>query len=952
MEELKQELVKLSKSYMDTPEEEVKVLIPFIKKLLEHSVKERRKVIPIIRKWEYERGEGWMTNCDPARRRFLAAIEFISANKREITMAYDIDFNLLCQLLPLYSPSWLTDFINQNSTWSSFNLSYEELMKLMDMGYLKELTPRRIAQSLSMSIRIRRDRFQEKDSYDSNLLLKREITLKEHIWTIFEHESYIAWTDECARRAFQEGTTTQDESFSTVLYRLSLNGHLDRNRLLKATLSTFRRDFKKDMVTWFTALFENLKPSKDELLSLQVEMMQVFTSPYTKPTNVMLQNLKKLVSKEGFRYQEFVERATPLLFSCPKNSLTTIYAIFEQITKHHPEMEEECCIPLCQVFLRKDESLQKKAANFILKHGNTSSPILVETLRSYLPEMFQSVQGLLDSFMAEATAVNPVTEEVVIPEIPSHSVVRICGRDNLIPYPADKEDFLFQLSRVFDMDETGEVDATIASIIAFHPQLNEDDFNRMAPVLQRAAGIISNSWQLLENLLATFLLEYARLWKQTDTPISDFLRSMFDGLKEKDENRGNYDERAFRYLSDWKPNYSEATCFEPIKQTWLEVIRKIKEGDPLPLLSAPTHAPAYVQSTVLVERLAAYQQAKADPCSWDFQLAIARCAPEDKKKAADLAKQLLKDEYLHLCLFMLEDHTQPQPPYEHQTAWLTAGLVKAPDTVFDAFKSFSCYTLPHHYLTGDYQWREPQPKEDLHRDYACRLDLDFYKWKVYLEHNSHLLWQEHLIINSKYIMDDSTYMERLLCCFPNRPEPLIAQIIICYMNFNAPQEDNKRTIACALRMLLSFHGPLREMSLLLVAGSLLFVDRTVRSYAAELWIEGISTGRINNRRLGEILARLINMNIAPLKRFTTEVYESMYKRSAFHNRQLEELLAVAICNLSDTPVNGQKQLLELYLDLLHINNSRVTDENVRQRLEIWKKNANLKKVATALCDIE
>ena len=96
----------------------------------------------------------------------------------------------------------------------------------------------------------------------------------------------------------------------------------------------------------------------------------------------------------------------------------------------------------------------------------------------------------------------------------------------------------------------------------------------------------------------------------------------------------------------------------------------------------------------------------------------------------------------------------------------------------------------------------------------------------------------------------------------------------------------------------------KEMSLLLLSGSLLFVDKTVRSYAAELWVEGLSTGRINNHRVGEILARLINMELAPLKRFTTQVYESMYKRSAFHNRQLEELLTVFISGLPDKPVTG------------------------------------------------
>ena len=66
MEELKHELEKLSKTYVDTPEKEEKILIPFIKRLLELPMKERRKVIPTIGELQYERGEGWMTCCDPA----------------------------------------------------------------------------------------------------------------------------------------------------------------------------------------------------------------------------------------------------------------------------------------------------------------------------------------------------------------------------------------------------------------------------------------------------------------------------------------------------------------------------------------------------------------------------------------------------------------------------------------------------------------------------------------------------------------------------------------------------------------------------------------------------------------------------------------------------------------------------------------------------------------------
>ena len=977
MEELKHELEKLSKAYKDTTEKEEKVLIPFIKKLLELPMKERRKLLPVIRDLQWIKGKfagfSSQTFCSRDRARFLAAVQFVCANKKEMDMAYDINFDLICKLLPLYCPIWLTDFINDDKSWNNFNLSYEELMSLMDMGYLKELAPSRIAHVLPGCIRIATDDPKKKDSFDSNLLLKRDIILKEHIWTIFEYDSSVSYQDDSAKSAYKEGTTPQDESISTALYRFSIDGHIDRNRLLKATLATFHRGFKKDMAGWFAGFFETLQPTTEELLSLQEEMMQVFTSSYTKPINVMLQQFKKIAAEDGFSYQEFVERATTLFFSSPKNSLSTIYAIFEKIAAQHPEMGETCCITLCQLFLKKDESLQKKAAGFIAKYGDASSSLLQETLQAYQPEMFQSAQTTIATFNAQSTenaqsinktnntetayieAVNTETTTTAadfLSEEPSTETIRICLEDNRIPFPANKEDFLFQLSRLFDMEESWETDTTIAAIIAFHPQLDEEDFSRMEPIFQRAANIVASSWMPYEDLLATFLLEYQRLWAQADTTPQGFLRNMFTRLEEKlkgiDSNRGAYDERAFKRLADWKPGYSNATCFIPFKKLWIDVICRIKGGNTLPLLSAPTHTPAYIQATELIQRLAAYQKAGTKPNAWDFQLAIARCAMEDKEEAIATARQLLKDEYLHLFLFLLDEDTQPESPYNHQPAWITAGLVKSPETEFKAFKSFSCSTLPHNYLSGDYGWKELKPKENSYDTDKRLLQLEFYKWHEYAERNSHQLWQEHLIINSNYNFGDSLYMEPLLCCFPNRPEPLIAQIITCYMSFGTPQEDSKRSIAHALRMLLSFHCPLREMSLLLLGGSLLFADKTVRSYAAELWVEGLTAGRINNRRVGEILARLVCMELAPLKRFTTQVYESMYKRSNFHNRQLEELLTVFICGLPDKPVTGLKQLLELHLELLSNNHSKVTDEQLRQRLQEWTASNNLKKVITSL----
>lgn len=119
-------------------------------------------------------------------------------------MAYHVKFDMLCKLLPLYYPTWLTDFINDDKTWFNFDLNYEQLMQLMDMGYLKEIAPSRIAHVLPWITRIRNKEPKGNDTFNSELLLKRDITLKEHIWTIFEYESSIGYQDDCAQEAYKK----------------------------------------------------------------------------------------------------------------------------------------------------------------------------------------------------------------------------------------------------------------------------------------------------------------------------------------------------------------------------------------------------------------------------------------------------------------------------------------------------------------------------------------------------------------------------------------------------------------------------------------------------------------------------------------------------------------------------------------------------------------------------
>ena len=101
----------------------------------------------------------------------------------------------------------------------------------------------------------------------------------------------------------------------------------------------------------------------------------------------------------------------------------------------------------------------------------------------------------------------------------------------------------------------------------------------------------------------------------------------------------------------------------------------------------------------------------------------------------------------------------------------------------------------------------------------------------------------------------------------------------------------------------------------------------------------------------------INENTLQVSRATYERGVELFNEGSISKADLAQLeaqvgndqyqLVTAESSLRDYKLQ-LKQLLELYLELLTINHSKVTDEQILQRLQEWGTNSNLKKVTTSL----
>jgi hypothetical protein len=211
---------------------------------------------------------------------------------------------------------------------------------------------------------------------------------------------------------------------------------------------------------------------------------------------------------------------------------------------------------------------------------------------------------------------------------------------------------------------------------------------------------------------------------------------------------------------------------------------------------------------------------------------------------------------------------------------------------------------------------------------------------------SPLLLYDYLRSKERWLSVEDRDIRRLYLLTPNNPEPLLAFVIDkCLSDPSSFGETAKRLVIRVLEVLLQTWRPMGEMGHLFVATCLLSPDKTVATYATEIWLRGVDEGSIDSERLGTILGKHEHIEFAPLKRFTDLVVKSLLNVSPVHNRALELMLTALLIELPEIPVKGLKKLLEIYFEVFQLNTSTVVNDNIKAKLEQWKDNVSLSKVS-------
>ncbi|HYC85153.1 MAG TPA: DUF6493 family protein [Chryseosolibacter sp.] len=952
-------------------------MIPFFKGLPEE---ERAKLVPFLvdlcrdyLEYKENRSFGSLTfnrKATDKQASMLVHAAFICFNRKQfekVVLVWMLDTKKVDEILEWYCPKWFGDYINREgeAAFLPTFLTYEWVVKISDRGLIhptRELIVKALPQLL---FETGKDR--QWVARPSNLL-KYPVTLRDHIWYFFEVENNLHNTDRFLHDA--NGTKKEQSHWMQALKQYSDEGRIDRSRLLKESMLASGRNFNKLQSGWATSLFSLLEPRKDELLSMQDALFSALNCPHSKPVNTALQAFKQIADDPQCNVDGLIEAAPVLMSSETKAIVKATLSLLDKIAKKHPGKREAICVIACQAFLISDDEVQTRAAKLIQKHGDENSAAIAEAVASYREPMLVSVKKLLSPFIKEDANRNTRALELVPVEISQQRVH--------IPFPDSPDELVFLASQAFDNNQPYHLDLLPAALIRMNERVPEIA-DKFTPALQRALKLCLEGFTTttghLDHLLAVFFVDYCKLLIKRNpeqTTALSALQSEF--LKKEGETRPAWMQPRIHSLVSWATS-SRDPIYKAHKELLLLALTRLEKNETLPLLSTPTHEPAYVAPDVLINRLKLYQEKNHEPDTTDFHVAISRCDLSESKKFLDLARSSLQGEIGNLVQFLMDRDGRPQPPFSLHATWVLTAATKDRDHIPGEIMNLT--SMPINYLNGKFSWHHEMETytvgeyDQKRRKYVQVkkqrpiLIVDFNE-KSYQPRDSIRGFlsrmfaakkqsrpgiYESIVFRNQYNIAAGRDMARLICLMPNNVEPMLAQVVGKCLKYNTFMGTTDLAIVTAtLEAMVHLDADYGEMSHLLIGMSMLSADKTVQSFAGELWIKGVSSETLNAHRLGEIIGVNQAIEFAPLKRLTDLLGSNLMNVSAKHNLALEVLLNEIIVRLPAKPVTNLRKLLEIYLEVISANGSSVPPA-VLSHMRSWHSSGSLAKVLGSIGEL-
>lgn len=793
----------------------IRELIPFLKK---RTPKDKKEIVAVLKKFLKK---DWGHN-DISMVTALACSKTEAEYQTIASAYYSVPLGIIEELFEFYVPEWIGE--------SYFFLRNVDYLKILEWEHKNLLTLHKEVAAWVLS-----DAIGSKNTTEE-ILFTYPATITAHIALLFEYESNIT------------GHYNNGRNWKDILTLLVGENKIKRSSILKSSLNAVSLNFSKDHTIWFLELFSNLKPSNQEVLTVQDELFSIFTLGQNSLHLPVLKIINPVVTEKQFKTNRFLYAVEPLMMLTVKTILNALLQILDKIIKTDENVHEEICLLLLPIFLNKEMSLQNKAAKIIEKYGNSDSEEIRKGLKLYGDSLLSDTQSLLGKFLSQDE--NP--EEKIDYNIhktavwhESQEILRIETMD----------DFVFFAAQVFNNYEPYHFDLFLDAIVRCNSEMTQEYLEKLEPAFKLA--IKSKNKQGLSHLLATFFIQYG-LWKQ---------KKMSSVLLEAQSE--------FPRLKDWIGKRTPSV-YIAYHKLLTDIFDVLKENKNLPVLCISTHTPCWIDIKILINKLTIYQDQKEEPIAFDLEIAVLKVRRENVDQAEKYAVKYLNKEYL-----------------------------KYLEPIFNSDYFNNKYDKA--YLNGDFHWKLGVRKiyKGNHIEEVSELPVSIIN-PVGVSTDLSFL---DCVFNSYRGVYNDDYIH-FLYTIPYFSGSLFAKKYNETQSNTAYQYDGKGN-AELLNAWMKLELPFQKMHYLFLSVGLLNKDKAFCGTAFEVLINKAVSDDFDLAIVGLSIAEKINFGLAQIKKLADGISDCI-NLSPKHNLALEKLIISILTAIKNPVFNLKKLLLLYY----------------------------------------
>ncbi|WP_314969770.1 DUF6493 family protein [Capnocytophaga gingivalis] len=649
------------------------------------------------------------------------------------------------------------------------------------------------------------------------------------------------------------------EAWKELYSILQAKGYFADRSIVGSHIEALLNPYKKNILDFFCRIIETFEPTRQELLSHQSTLFALLSSDKTSVVNFVMKLIKEIASEKGFDFPTFADNFA-LCFATQKIAKSQLIGL-DILAKHYkkqPPVNIDYREQLAVLFTVPDVKLQEKVASLLTTYfGREGLAEVVAPYQDYLKGKAQDLLATLSPSENSESSENSQTA----------SAARTPKIAPAARTPRTWDDLLFLIGDCIRERSPLVLDLFFEGLNQLQAQIPKNFSQQISPY-QKQLGEQPFEFTTYRKCMRWVIDVWEGKASLSDDIFGGKLYNPTPFLREKTKR----------------------------------LLLKLKQGNSLPFVSTPTHAPFYIDPLTFLERIAQYEKTEKSPMLEDVVVGLNRLLPIEVTEEQKQLAHSLTGNYAPALQYYFEVNKQIAVTDATRVLWGQVLRLKDLDGVFPELEIPQKTNLQG-LVRPFYLKYEVKPTKinGVERNKIILEDNWDKKYSAYSLYNDLGANYYNVSPMSRATDEDIDYG---LSLNPRYIDGWLCKYLLTYAQ--GVEGESLTEATRVMSLLLEHHLPIYHGGWLMVATCLLAERKPLRDLATEYILLALQRGETLTY-LAEAIGTLLAHKYAPIARFVEflDIPTRDPKVKAFQKSVVEAYLPLAE-QLDKKPTNHKK----------------------------------------------